>query len=138
MYRVTELFGNVSYRQSAQRLDLPAGWPDEFVKKSPKMNVCMPAYFGQHLYKTFSIEKISPHFLGYFCNIKNTQSKQSPNRRKIAQSGHPACQLVRAPQEWFIGFKNDWFSNNYQILVSKNNHWTDRAHERRHARFTKN
>jgi hypothetical protein len=28
--------------------------------------------------------------MGYFCHfLKTAQSKQSPNRRKIAQSGHP-------------------------------------------------
>jgi hypothetical protein len=27
--------------------------------------------------------------LGYFCNKTTAQSKQSPNRPKLAQSGHP-------------------------------------------------
>jgi hypothetical protein len=33
-----------------------------------------------------------PRNVRYFCNLKNTaQSKQSPNGRKFAQSGHPAA-----------------------------------------------
>jgi hypothetical protein len=37
------------------------------------------------------MEKIEPNFWGTFCDLKTAQGKQSPNRRKFAQSGHPDC-----------------------------------------------
>jgi hypothetical protein len=38
------------------------------------------------MYLTFFVGKVP----SYFCNLKTAQSKQSPDRRKFAQSGHPA------------------------------------------------
>jgi hypothetical protein len=65
-----------------------AGWPDEFVKKSPEMypNPC----FAKK-YTTCTAEQCSQK-IGYFFNfLKTSQSKQSPKRPKFAQSGHPAA-----------------------------------------------
>jgi hypothetical protein len=42
------------------------------------------------------MEKVTPNFFGYFRNFQNTaRRKQSPNRRKFAQSGHPDFNLEK-------------------------------------------
>jgi hypothetical protein len=56
--------------------DLFAGWPDAFVKK-----------IGPKILSTSVIYQ------------KIVKSKQSPNRRKFVQSGHPAC-LLDAESGW--------------------------------------
>jgi hypothetical protein len=55
-------------------------WPDEFVKKSPKM-------FNKTFYNGKSSRNIWATFF-IFMYI-TAQSSLSPNRRKIAQSGYP-------------------------------------------------
>jgi hypothetical protein len=57
-----------------------------------------------------------PNDLGYFCNLqKAAQSKQSLNRRKFAQSGHPA---------WAPNFRKNWSLGSmlsFSPIVSENN-----------------
>jgi hypothetical protein len=46
--------------------------------------------------------------MGYFCNFRKTaQSKQSPNGRKFAQSGHPASEMEKKMAAIFIFFSSD-------------------------------
>jgi hypothetical protein len=40
--------------------------------------------------RNFYREKRSPKILGFFCNLKTSQSKHLPKRRKFVQSGRPA------------------------------------------------
>jgi hypothetical protein len=43
----------------------------------------------------FTVEKISPIIFATSVNFtKTTQSKQTPNRRKFAQSGHPGANPI--------------------------------------------
>jgi hypothetical protein len=63
-----------------------AGWPDEFVKKSPKMLPKTHAFGEIGTYLT-----LRQSVFGYLSNFHIiTQNKQPPHRRKIAQSGRPA------------------------------------------------
>jgi hypothetical protein len=62
------------------------GWPGKFVKKSTKM---LPIPFFVKIRKYFfSIEKVARKFRDTSVFFKKLP-KQSPNRRNIAQSGHP-------------------------------------------------
>jgi hypothetical protein len=55
-----------------------------FLKNRPK---CSPTHFCQNIF----CGKKKPKNSGYFFNFPQTgQCKQSPERRKFAQSGHPA------------------------------------------------
>jgi hypothetical protein len=45
--------------------------------------------FCQNFYITFTMEKEAQNWSTSAIFTKTTQSKQSPNRRKFAQSGHP-------------------------------------------------
>jgi hypothetical protein len=57
------------------------------LKNRPK---CSPAHFLSKLIHNFYRGKLYPKNVGFFFTfLKTVQSKQSPNRRKIAQSGHP-------------------------------------------------
>jgi hypothetical protein len=52
-----------------------------------------PCFVKITRYITNGGKKLPQNFV-YFCKLlQNTQSKQSPNRRKIAQSGHPGGRL---------------------------------------------
>jgi hypothetical protein len=63
-------------------------WPDEFVKSSPK---CGPTLFSSKWIHNPSYGNMSPKIFGYYCNYQKTaRRKQSPNKRKFAQSGHTA------------------------------------------------
>jgi hypothetical protein len=76
------------------------GWPDEFVKKFAQ-NVAQPI-FGKLNVQLLPWKKAA---LSYFCIFKkSTQRKQSPCRRKFAQSGHPVYDeaLRRAVSFWFV------------------------------------
>jgi hypothetical protein len=56
-------------------------------------NVAKPV-FRQNKYRTDTLWKSSYTNLPYLCNFQKTfQSKQEPNRRKFAQSDHPADHL---------------------------------------------
>jgi hypothetical protein len=47
-------------------------------------------FFVKNYYKTFSVEKSSPKvFASSLMSKKTNQRKQPPNKRKLAQSGHP-------------------------------------------------
>jgi hypothetical protein len=72
--------------------DLWTGRPVAFVKKLPK--IVAKSAFCDNQYITVTSEKSCPIFgvtlcivATYVIFIKTTQSKQSPNRRKFAQSG---------------------------------------------------
>jgi hypothetical protein len=64
----------------------PPGWPDEFVKIG--QNIAHPN-FCHNLY-IFCNFKFGPLLYFFIC-----RSKQSPNRRKFAQNGHPVSTLSR-------------------------------------------
>jgi hypothetical protein len=62
-------------------------WPDEFVKNCPKFSQNI---FWQNQCTTFFVQKVAELFLLLqLFSRKNYRSKQSPNCRKFAQSGHP-------------------------------------------------
>jgi hypothetical protein len=62
-----------------------AGWPDEFVNKSPNFQ---EKNIGQNYFVTFTVEKVAEKFEPDRC-FKTALRKQSPNGRKFAPSGHP-------------------------------------------------
>jgi hypothetical protein len=66
------------------------------LSKKLTQNVAQSAFLSKLLW-TFTMEKVSPKF-GPLKQLtkKTTHSSQSPNRRKLAQSGHP----VRTRKTW--------------------------------------
>jgi hypothetical protein len=71
--------------------------------------------FGQKLVLKFYRNKKNSENFGYFCKFKKMPkvNKQSPKRRKFAQSGHPECvQQHDAVVIHFYGM--DAFSNDSQ------------------------
>jgi hypothetical protein len=63
--------------------------------KKIAQNIAQPIFVKIHKDIASTVEKVAK-FLGNFCNFqkKTDQSKLSPNRRKIAQSDHPANQSL--------------------------------------------
>jgi hypothetical protein len=103
----SQLFGFCTFVLNGQRGRYAcmhaAGWPDEFVKTSPKMK---PNPFLSKLIRNIYSEK-EPKILGYFCNFSKTaQSKQGDQMRllKIAQN---------------VAQKNFWQKSYITFTVSK-------------------
>jgi hypothetical protein len=62
---------------------------DQWVCENVAQFVAKPFFLSKWVHNWYCGKKKSQNLL-YFCNFQTTaQSKQSPNRRKIAQSGHP-------------------------------------------------
>jgi hypothetical protein len=59
--------------------------------------------FCRNYYITFTVEKSSPNICDTYVIFQKEQSKQSPNRRKFAQSGHPAPEQKKS-YRWKIFF----------------------------------
>jgi hypothetical protein len=73
-----------------------SGWPDDFVKKRPK---CSPRHFFVKINTQLFLWQKLPQNLNTCEIFNNCQSKQSPKRRKIAQSGHPFSITCRDAEE---------------------------------------
>jgi hypothetical protein len=58
-------------------------------------NVAQTIFGKIHTYVTFTVGKKYPNVISYFCHFKKklSKAKQSPNRRKVGQSGHPGVQI---------------------------------------------
>jgi hypothetical protein len=80
------------------------------VKKRPKYS---PTHFVAILIHYLNSGRKWPKNVGHFCNFQKTaQSKQSPNRRKFAQSGHPgfeAIAVVKVDQASCRSFMSPFF-----------------------------
>jgi hypothetical protein len=71
---------------------LKAGWPEEILKKSPKK---FPnPFFAKISTRLISRKKVAKIFEQLMWLKKTNQSKQSPQKRKFAQSGHPVSKQV--------------------------------------------
>jgi hypothetical protein len=68
---------------------------------------CSPTRFCQYQYVTLNVEKSGPKIWATFLILKTALRKQSPSRRKFAQSGHPECKaffssLSTGNFKWFV------------------------------------
>jgi hypothetical protein len=74
--------------RKSQKIVILTSTPDEFVKKIAQP-VAQPILSQKVIHNFFPVWKSTPKTLGYCRNFHYAQSYQSPNWRKIAQSGHP-------------------------------------------------
>jgi hypothetical protein len=84
-----------------------SGWPDEFVKKMPKMFLAQ--YISSKCIHYLNCGKISPKLWATFVIFKKLPEVKSPNGRKFAQSGHPS-------RDRYVNlFHDPWWDNRNRV-----------------------
>jgi hypothetical protein len=89
-----EAEGNEGERKMNKKRSILSGWPDEVAKYRPK---CSPTHFlTKSITQNFFRGTVQPQIWSTSVHTfrKTAQRKESPERRKFAQSGRPARLLV--------------------------------------------